>query len=161
MRRTQIMMMQALRQLPKNWPANVHFMNNAKCDLVEIKLIIDERHPAKGQHGLFAATDIESGVHLFDYIGEVVTHANDPSYLYYLYSKENHTYYMNAKYKGNESRFINDAHGIHDQHPNVIFNKIRASDISVSAINVVTARKILKGEEILTSYGDVFWDIRQ
>jgi len=78
-------------------------------------------------------------------------------YAYYLFTHptSNQSFFMDAKYAGNESRFINDFRNTGKQ-ANVRFVRKREDDGWV--VEVVSTTHIAEGEELLTDYGPVFWD---
>ncbi len=66
------------------------------------------------------------------------------------------TYDIDALAHGNETRFINDYHGIADT-PNVGFVAYHAQQTGELAVGVLSRRVLKRGEELLVDYGRKFW----
>lgn len=151
------------------------------CKLVEIRIISDEKHPALGQRGLFAAQDLQPDLFICLYIGHVHTNSlsdTDPHSDYDLAYDRESGLSIDSAACGNESRFINDYRGIAER-PNVEFrdcfvqvkSEKRADGVKWErrvGIFVLTGGKAGKrnggvkaGEEILVNYGKGFWEGRQ
>lgn len=137
---------------------------------VQIQLISDESHPAYGQHGLFASRTLVPDTFICFYLGFVHgPEETDPASNYDLSLDRDHQISVDATKMGNEARFINDYRNIRPEGPNTEFRDC-LSDISgvlerrigVFVLNAgkkggKRARGIVKGEEIVVSYGKGFW----
>lgn len=168
---------------PRAWPATITFItapryhssvppstrsvltNNAALShsgvnhLVRIKLIIDTRHPACGQRGLFAHKKIPPGSHIIDYVGEVHCEERpDSDYDLSLYRRDGVNVGIDAQEMGNESRFINDYRGIKDR-PNAEFVEYRTGRGELR-MSVWSREGIQRGDEIVVSYGKSWWRSR-
>jgi hypothetical protein len=118
------------------------------CGLVKITDIIESSHPACGQAGLFAASDLKPGSFILEYLGKI--HASPPSSSssspeslalasssastnpeddmhahsdYDLSLDRDAGLAIDADKMGNEARFINDYRGIKDR-PNAEFREV-------------------------------------
>lgn len=104
--------------------------------------------------GLRSGTNIEAGSFIIEYVGEVIdrdefnrrklkmTH-NEPFYFF----KLSHQFYIDAKWKGNKSRFIN-----HSCSPNA---ELSVFDVKgYMRAGFFATRNISLGEEITFSYGN-------
>ena len=137
-------------KLPKNWPQDVSFLTtpcysrsiqpdelqvpnasasslpllgvpNGACPDVQIRHIVDSSHPARGQHGLFAARNLNPNGFVCFYIGLVHNHSETDSASDYDLSLDRELGIgVDATRMGNEARFINDYRGIQDA-PNAEF----------------------------------------
>jgi len=112
----------------------------------------DQKHPAAGQFGLFAAQTLAPGEHVMDYLGLVTQyeHCNaDSEYVACLAPG----LLCDAERFGNEARFINDFHGS-GKNPNVRFERRVDEASGEHRLGIrVMKRKIRKGEELLIAYG--------
>ncbi|KAF1810852.1 hypothetical protein P152DRAFT_400438 [Eremomyces bilateralis CBS 781.70] len=147
---------------------------------ISILPITTPGHPARGQHGLFAAEDLRPGSHIIFYIGFV--HGNS--------DKENHSTSdydlslvreavklgVDGEQMGNEARFVNDYRGALVQAPNAEFRDVWAEyahgkETRIERCIAIFVREagksgkwkngIRRGEEILVSYGKGFWGARK
>ena len=76
---------------------------------VRWQLITDERHPAKGEYGLFAQRKLERGEHVIDYLGLVTLKGNESKTSDYTASfGDDNELALDAERMGNEARMIND-----------------------------------------------------
>eukprot|EP01112_Ceratiomyxa_fruticulosa_P017805 TRINITY_DN5615_c0_g2_i1.p1 TRINITY_DN5615_c0_g2~~TRINITY_DN5615_c0_g2_i1.p1 ORF type:complete len:192 (-),score=48.87 TRINITY_DN5615_c0_g2_i1:84-659(-) len=161
---------------PKHWPASVayldHYVFKHKEHLplpkkekrvcvvrappshwVIIQKIDKPDHPAFQQYGLFASKTIPPSTHICDYFGLVISEEESSATSSYL----NQFSYIplllcDAEKMGNESRMINDFHGI-AKNPNVKFENY-IDENNEKRIGVFSMKqKIKKGEELLVSYG--------
>ncbi|EKM60836.1 uncharacterized protein PHACADRAFT_155952 [Phanerochaete carnosa HHB-10118-sp] len=128
---------------------------------VVIKPIAVDGHPAKGQHGLFAARKIPPRSHIIDYVGEV--HVDDRPSSNYDISLYHNTggvsVGVDASHMGNEARFINDYRGV-AARPNAFFEE-RRNGMGELCMAVWSGKdEIKRGQEILVSYGKGFWQAR-
>lgn len=124
---------------------------------VRWQLIGDDNHPAKGEHGLFAARRLEKGEHIVDYLGLVSLRGNESQTSDYSASfGEENELALDAEKMGNEARMINDFRNT-GKRANAVFDQYRdaAGDQKLGVF--VGAHPINKGEEILVSYGKGFW----
>nr|POE48037.1 hypothetical protein CFP56_01365 [Quercus suber] len=140
---------------------------------VEIRLIVNEKHPAVGQRGLFASSKLEPDMFLCLYLGHVHTNSlsdTDPRSDYDLSLDRELGLSVDAARSGNESRCANDYRGIAER-PNAEFRDClvkvpcskrksgskweRRVGIFVLSAGKAGKRKagILVGEEVLVSYG--------
>ncbi len=113
---------------------------------------LEHPHPLAGEYGLFAST---KRFEMCDVVGEycgVVTTNNEGHYCASLDFGQS-LYCVDAEFKGNEMRFINDFHGIKDS-PNVTMRICHVD--SIPRILIVCLRTIEIGEELLLSYGDLY-----
>ena len=193
----------ATHQLPKSWPENILYLTNTvfskavspnalkttnsdlnsdaktvsntkgPSSLVKIIEIKDPGHPAKGQHGLFAAQQLYPDTLILFYLGYVHGSSDaDPNSDYDLCLDRELGIGVDASKMGNEARFINDFRGV-TVSPNAEFRDVWV-DIGKSifekriAVYVLPvgksgkrAKGIAKGEEILVSYGKGFWKERE
>ncbi|KAH9827581.1 SET (Su(var)3-9, Enhancer-of-zeste, Trithorax) domain [Teratosphaeria destructans] len=150
-------------------------------DVVEIKFISDDKHPAKGQRGLFAAKHLEPDSFLCLYLGHVHTNAmsdSDPKSDYDLNLDGELGLSIDAGRSGNEARCCNDYRGI-TERPNAEFRDCfvqvpcskrssgwkwerRVGIFVLSAGNAGKRKKgIAAGQEVLISYGKGFWEARK
>lgn len=139
---------------------------------VKITPISDSNHPANGQYGLFANQNHAPGSFVLPYLGYVHDQAEiDESSDYDLSLDREHGIGVDASKMGNEARFINDYRGV-STAPNAEFRDayIDLGNGKVEqrmGVYVLSAGKsgkrakgIVKGEEILVSYGKGFWTER-
>jgi len=153
---------------------------------IEIEKITCKGHPCCNHNGVFATEDIPLGTYLGTYAGVVVIGENsttdfdnkktkkeineiiDDYYIPYPLTEEDHEeiedrngldLVIDAKYEGNEARFINDYRNI-AKEANVVYKNARAMQLGEPFIAVVTAKYISKGEELLVDYGATYWDIK-
>jgi len=146
---------------------------------IEIEKIKQRGHPCYQHYGVFATQDIPLGTYLGTYAGAVVIGENnstdinskktqkreideiiDDYYIPYPMDDEDGVdLVVDAKYEGNESRFVNDYRNIAHE-PNVVFKNARAMQLGEPFIAVVTAKNILKGEELLVDYGAEYWEVK-
>ncbi|KAK5115529.1 hypothetical protein LTR62_001188 [Meristemomyces frigidus] len=148
---------------------------------INICIISDEKHPARGQRGLFAAQNLAPDSFIVLYVGHVHTNAlsdTDPKSDYDLNLDGEIGLSVDAARGGNESRCTNDYRGIADR-PNAEFRDCYVQVPSTKrvggtkwerrvAIFVLSAgnagkRKggIRAGEEVLVSYGKGYWEARK
>lgn len=146
-----------------------------------ITIIQDEKHPAHGQRGLFAADDLEPDRFVCLYLGHVHNNSmsdTDPYSDYDLCFDRDVDLSVDASKSGNQSRCANDYRGIADR-PNAEFRDCfikvpctkRASGtrwerrVGIFVLSAGKAGKrkhgIKAGEEILLSYGKSFWESRK
>jgi hypothetical protein len=147
----------------------------------EIKIIEDEKHPARGQRGLFAAEHLEPDRLIILYMGHIHNNSKsdtDPRSDYDLCFDRDIDLSVDASTSGNQSRCANDYRGIADR-PNAEFRDCfikvpctkraggskweRRVGIFVLSAGKAGKRKygIRGGEEILISYGKQFWESRK
>ena len=117
-------------------------------------------HPAVGQYGLFAAKKIPPRTFLLDYLGEVHCEERASDYDLSLYrSNEGTNIGIDARFMGNEARFINDFRGISDR-PNAFFVD-RRTDSGELRMSVWSGKEgIKKGSEVVVTYGKSWWSSR-
>jgi hypothetical protein len=146
-----------------------------------ITIIEDEKHPARGQRGLFAAEHLEPDRLVCLYMGHVHSNSKsdtDPYSDYDLCFDRDIDLSVDASKSGNQSRCANDYRGIADR-PNAEFRDCfvkvpctkraggfkweRRVGIFVLSAGKAGKRKhgIKAGEEILISYGKQFWESRK
>lgn len=158
--------------LPKGLVLSLPFKPSS---LVCIQSIQDPKHPAFGQHGLFASKDLAPDSFIVAYLG--LTHSNDTedtnaSSDYDLSLDREAGVSVDAMAMGTEARFINDYRGVREKGPNAEFRDIwldvedgvGEKAIGVFVLSAGKAGKwkdgIKKGEEIAVSYGKGFWQGR-
>ncbi|CAK1367078.1 hypothetical protein CB0940_10407 [Cercospora beticola] len=150
---------------------------------IQITTITSPTHPACGQRGLFAASDLPPDSFILLYLGLVHTNSlsdTDPHSDYDLSLDREIGLSVDASTMANESRCANDYRGVAER-PNAEFrdcyvqvpSEKRADGVRwerrvgifvLSAGKVGNAKRrrgILKGEEVLVSYGKGFWEGRQ
>jgi hypothetical protein len=140
--------------------------------LVKIVPISDKSHPACKQFGLFASKTLGPDSLIMFYLGWVHTWAeSDLSSDYDLSLDREAGVGVDASKVGNEARFINDYRGI-ASGPNAEFKDTWIATATGGyerrmGVFVLSAGKsgkrskgIVKGEEILVSYGKGFWKER-
>lgn len=146
-----------------------------------ITFIQDEKHPAHGQRGLFAAEHLEPDRFICLYMGHIHNNSlsdTDPTSDYDLCFDRDIDLSVDASKSGNQSRCANDYRGIAER-PNAEFRDCfikvpctkraggtkweRRVGIFVLSAGKAGKRKygIKAGEEILISYGKQFWESRK
>lgn len=146
-----------------------------------ISFIEDEKHPAHGQRGLFAAEHLEPDRFVCLYMGHIHNNSlsdTDPTSDYDLCFDRDIDLSVDASKSGNQSRCANDYRGIAER-PNAEFRDCfikvpctkraggmkweRRVGIFVLSAGKAGKRKhgIKAGEEILISYGKQFWESRK
>lgn len=131
------------------------------CPRVQARRIEEERHPAFGQHGLFARVSLARGARVLDYVGRVsLGEHEDRTSDYVAEFGDRGELALDANCIGNEARFINDFRNT-GRRQNVEFQLRRASDGELRQGVFVSAKEgIREGEELLISYGKPFWRAR-
>lgn len=127
---------------------------------VRWQLITDERHPAKGEYGLFAQRKLERGEHVIDYLGLVTLKGNESKTSDYTASfGDDNELALDAERMGNEARMINDFRNT-GRRANALFDQYRdaAGDLKLGVF--AGPHGIPKGDEVLVSYGKGFWENR-
>jgi len=125
---------------------------------VKIIKITKKTHILKGEYGLFATKIWKTFDIIGQYTGQIVTPDIEGIYVANMFNdtyKDDLRYSVNAEIMGNETRYINDYRGIKDK-PNCKFIKTYIEGLPVIAVVVII--DINKGDEILTDYGDDYWD---
>lgn len=151
------------------------------CPRVEIVTIKNEKHPACGQRGIFAAQQLDPDTLIIVYKGHVHTNAmsdQDPHSDYDLSLDRELGLSVDAARSGNEARFANDYRGIAER-PNAEFRDCfvqvpcskrtggvkwerRVGIYVLSAGNAGKRRAGIKaGEEVLVNYGKGYWEGRK
>ncbi|KZT06337.1 uncharacterized protein LAESUDRAFT_726167 [Laetiporus sulphureus 93-53] len=131
------------------------------CRWTVIRRVTEPSHPACGEYGLYAVKKIPPRTHIVDYIGEI--HCDERLHSDYdlsLYRTQHGlSVGVDAFAMGNEARFVNDYRGIKAK-PNAVFEERRthAGELRMSIWSSNEAIK--KGEEILVSYGKMWWHAR-
>lgn len=164
-----------------NWKCIPSESIKAPCELLEIRLVTDEKHPACGQRGLFAAQHLEPDAFLCLYLGHVHVDSmsdTDPHSDYDLSLDHELDLSVDAARSGNETRCANDYRGIAER-PNAEFLDCfiqvpctkRAEGVKWErrvGIFVLPAGKaglrkqgVKAGEEVLVSYGKGYWESRR
>ena len=144
----------------------------APCQKVYIRQINNENHPAFGQSGLFAAQHLPPDVFILPYLGCVHNEQDtDDTSDYDLSLDREIGISVDAAKLGNEARFINDYRGV-SMRPNaefrnvwIDFGKKRVEQtigifVLPSGKSGKKSKGVVKGEEILVSYGKGFWQSR-
>ena len=92
---------------------------------VRWQLITDEKHPAKGEHGLFTTRKLEKGQHIIDYLGYVSLKGNESQTSDYTASfGDDNELALDAEKMGNEARMINDFRNT-GRRANALFDQYR------------------------------------
>ncbi|PTB69109.1 hypothetical protein BBK36DRAFT_1088650, partial [Trichoderma citrinoviride] len=90
-----------------------HPATSTPCPLVKILPISDPAHPAHGQFGLFAATDITPGALIVAYLGRLHGRgATSEESDYDIWLEREADVAVDAARGGNEGRFVNDYRGV-------------------------------------------------
>ena len=108
---------------------------------VRWQLITDERHPAKGEYGLFAQRKMERGEHIIDYLGLVTLKGNESKTSDYTASfGDDNELALDAELMGNEARMINDFRNT-GKRANALFDQYRdaAGDLKLGVFAGLTA----------------------
>ncbi|KXS94439.1 hypothetical protein AC578_5195 [Pseudocercospora eumusae] len=165
----------------QSWIQIQRHLIHAVTPHVQILTINDDKHPAFGQRGLFAAEDLIPDQFVLLYLGKV--HSNslsdtNPHSDYDLSLDRDIGLSVDAAEEGNESRCANDYRGIAER-PNAEFRDCyiqvpstkradgvrweRRVGIFVLSAGKAGLRKggIKAGKEILVSYGKGFWEGRK
>lgn len=127
---------------------------------VRWQLITDERHPAKGEYGLFAQRKMERGEHIIDYLGLVTLKGNESKTSDYTASfGDDNELALDAELMGNEARMINDFRNT-GKRANALFDQYRdaAGDLKLGVF--AGPHGVNKADEVLVSYGKGFWENR-
>lgn len=168
--------------VPREWPEDVHFLIEQEwknmseyyskippgetkvkvapksiCKSVKIFKITDVNHPSYPACGLKATCNIPAKTFILDYRGIVTdeSKASETSDYILQFDQE---FSIDAEFKGNEARFINDFRGI--QHkPNVCFELCRNAKGQM-CMGVFSLVKISKNQELVVTYGKGFWKAR-
>jgi len=129
---------------------------------VIIKKITDISHPCYNEYGLFAKRNIPKYTYIGTYGGVVIKSVSAVmhSFDYFVQFPEKTECFIDAKYEGNEARFINDYRGT-GKDDNVVFMPARAKQVGEVFIAVVAVADIVEGEEILVDYGTAYWDAKR
>lgn len=154
----------ALRTKPNATMATVPAsLTQTPSPLVKITAISNPSHPANGQHGLFATTNLKPGTFILPYLGRVhAGSASDPDSDYDLWLDRGADVAVDAAREGNEARFVNDYRGVRER-PNAEFGTVwceRWGEICVGFWVLKGGRGVRRGEEVLVSYGKGFWEGR-
>eukprot|EP01012_Entosiphon_sulcatum_P065183 TRINITY_DN94062_c0_g1_i1.p1 TRINITY_DN94062_c0_g1~~TRINITY_DN94062_c0_g1_i1.p1 ORF type:complete len:384 (+),score=44.85 TRINITY_DN94062_c0_g1_i1:34-1185(+) len=127
------------------------FHQQEHSDSVTIRPIVDTSHPLRGERGVFALHQIAAGTLLFPYAGLVGPHKVG-RYVAELCCG----WAVDAESAGNESRFINDWHGI-AKAPNCRFEEQRCPKTGKYLVVVRCVTEVPAGKELLIDYGRGFW----
>ena len=150
--------------VPCNWPSDLRYTNivNQKRNLeiqqlkgVQILKIEDEDHPLNGEYGLFPTRQWLPFEIIGTYTGEVVKNTPGRYVARLFISKNGNNWCVDAEKEGNETRFINDYRNIAPE-PNVFFSKTVVN--GKITILVVVIKPINIGDEIVSDYGEDYWD---
>lgn len=120
--------------------------------IAEARTITDRNHPLRGQAGLFATTNIPAETIVCGYGGEVTPPVKSV-YAAHLSAG----LVVDATAVGSEGRFANDSSGIADA-PNCCLGVFDCPMTGRTLVCVRTVVPIKRGEELLVSYGDGYWD---
>ncbi|KAH6583448.1 hypothetical protein BASA60_001474 [Batrachochytrium salamandrivorans] len=125
----------------------------------QIRLVSDPKHPAFGQRSLHASINIPPHTHIIDYIG-IVTPSSISSTTSDLFISFYDDLAIDAELTGNEARFVNDYRGVADR-PTVQFDLYQDPVTGRIAMGLWSlGMRIMKGDELLVSYGKGFWKAR-
>ena len=150
--------------VPENWPKEVKYTNTinkksekviSKLEGIEVKIIRDDTHVLNGEFGVYATKEWKPYEIIGCYCGTLVKNIGGKYAAHAYTSKTGDNWLIDASIEGNETRFINDYRNIEDK-PNVFFGKTVVNNRRV--IIVIVTKHINKGEEILSDYGDSYWD---
>ncbi|KAG5491115.1 hypothetical protein JIQ42_01010 [Leishmania sp. Namibia] len=123
-------------------------------EVLEVRVITDQRHPAYGQAGLFAKNTIPPNTIVTPYSGFIEvfgTSCNSRTYTMG-FGAFGDDYALDAEFVGNYGRFANDPRGVGTLQANISAeNRFNSRGESFTAL--VSRRQINAGEEILMSYG--------
>lgn len=101
--------------------------------------------------GAFARRSIAKGEIIGEYTG-VVTRMGEGNAYTMFYADGDERYIIDATYFGNETRFIN-----HSENPNCAFEFVCSAE-GVRQRVFVAICDIAEGEQVLTHYGNVYWE---
>jgi len=170
--------------LPDNWPSDVIytpvllFGQSEQARAMQLACITGEPlknvrigpQPLVDGFGLFAACDLPANRFIGNYTGVVKPHVEyDPSVFVFDFDMTNADgsvtkLNIDAEQYGNETRMINHYQHIADE-PNVTFmrsnRKYRRDGVVQNLVEVYTTKPICKGEELLCSYGEEYWEERE
>jgi len=119
-------------------------------------------------YGLYAHRDLEVGLVVGEYTGIVTLRDDERAFdSHYILAvdvpqadgakRTTVPLDIDAEHFGNETRFLNDYHGLADS-PNVQFRPFRQPSTGEVAVGVVTLRRVSAGDELVVSYGEEsFW----
>ncbi|KAH6602934.1 hypothetical protein BASA61_000611 [Batrachochytrium salamandrivorans] len=125
----------------------------------QIRLVSDPKHPAFGQRSLHASINIPPHTHIIDYIGIVTPSSISSTTSDYIISFYDDLA-IDAELTGNEARFVNDYRGVADR-PTVQFDLYQDPVTGRIAMGLWSlGMRIMKGDELLVSYGKGFWKAR-
>lgn len=136
-----------------------------KVKVVDITI---RNHPAynrKGSKQLVATELISDGEYIGSYGGQIrYFNQDDDADLnewnpYQLTPFEDSTYYIDGAETGNEIRYINDPKGVGNKTPNVQFFQSDKKVRGFYVCDVYAIKDIQPGEELMSSYGDGYWEI--
>ncbi|KAJ3275863.1 hypothetical protein HDV01_006729 [Terramyces sp. JEL0728] len=116
-----------------------------------------ENHPSTG-YGLHTTVDLQPNTYILDYTGRVDLDDSIPSqndYCIHLHDK----LCVEADANGNEARFINDYFKV-SSRPNVAFDTYKDCSGLIAVGVWVLNQPVLKGQELLVTYGHSFWKSR-
>jgi len=109
-------------------------------------------------HGIFAETDFSIGDFIGEYTGVIenrtLVHDKDYAWSYPITTLDGTRSILDAKYKGNELRFINDG-----LEPNCQVQYLIGND-NLWHVIYIASKDIKKGEQLLVSYGPAYWESR-
>lgn len=125
-----------------------------RIDGVEVKLL-PSGHPLAGSYGLFATKRFECCDIVGEYVG-VITRDEGPYVLDLHGQGTSDCLGINGEFSGNEMRFMNDFRGLGPEQ-NVVWK--RAYIDTLPRVLVISTKTIEVGEEILTCYGDEFFNV--
>lgn len=141
--------------MKKRYPKKHDFNKNLK----NLLIIKDSLIKGAGK-GAFAKHDIKKGTKLGEYNGKLIDHESytkleDKGYIFEVTKKIGTRYYLfyiDARF-GDELRFVNGAH-----------SKTQKKQVNVESYQYAervffkAKRNIKKGEELLTDYGNNYWE---
>ncbi len=146
---------------PKNWPSNLIYNNiqsyigfkNLKKEYnagIEIRKINDVHSIIFDQYGLFAIDEFKQ----YDVLGQYTGELKNPN-IGGKYVAESIKCCIDADKIGNEFRFINDYRNI-TYEPNVILKRVYID--KKPRVLIVVKKDIEVNEQILTDYGEGYWE---
>lgn len=110
-------------------------------------------------YGVFAEADISKDQFIGIYTGVVQERdkvmSKDYAWAYPAYTVQGQRISLDAKYEGNEMRFVN-----HSYKPNSVVRYVLGLD-GLWHVCYVALRPIKKGQQILISYGKKYWESRK
>ena len=154
--------------LPANWPAEIEYCSSVsylkkkipkKSVINGVRIIkLGNEHLLKGEFGLIATKKWEKFNIVGEYTGIISLDDKDVKYTAYLSLIDNDSLGIDAKYCGNEMRFINDYRNLRDR-PNVRLEIVYID--KKPKVLVIVLEDIDENEELLLDYGEGYWNVNK